>query len=232
MEFSEVFIDACKTDKYYDALHKLWRNKDWLEDDPFVNILERNEREQKEVEYYVGLDMLFTQLSRIIYKIVKEYFLYLFEDVKDIDLFEDYVKKNLFKDLNDLCKDDFKDFPIHNILEKYNERLLKVVKRVHYDFHNEQLEYIMDNIVKDDVISGRTENYDSKLEGLMEVYHDFVQDELTDDLLEGKKNIWVSEKTREKYIIEVKTKFDKKVGLWTSPQLILDALNLEKLKEE
>ena len=52
MEFSEVFIDACKTDSYYDALHKLWRNKDWLKDDPFVNILERNEREQKEVEYY------------------------------------------------------------------------------------------------------------------------------------------------------------------------------------
>ena len=41
---------------------------------------------------------------------------------------------------------------------------------------------------------------------LMEVYHDFVQDELTDDLLAGKKNsIWISEKTREKYIMGIKT---------------------------
>ena len=40
----------------------------------------------------------------------------------------------------------------------------------------------------------------------MEVYHDFIQDELADDLLAGKKiSVWISEKTREKYIMGIKT---------------------------
>ena len=231
MEFSEVFIDACKTDNYYDALHKLWRNKDWLEDDPFVNILERNEREQKEVEYYVGLDMLFIQLSKVIYKFLHKYYFLFYGNPRSIELFEDYIKKNLFKDLNDFCKDDFKEFPVHNVLEKYNKRLLEVVGKFYDDFYNEQLEYIMDNIVKDDIVFGVTDN-NSELENLMEVYHDFIQDELADDLLAGKKiSVWISEKTREKYIMGIKTRFEKG-SFWISPQLILDALDLEKLKEE
>lgn len=234
MKFSEVFIDACKTDEYYDALHKLWRNKDWLEDDPFIKVLGRDEREQKEVEYYIGLDMLFTQLSKTIYKFLHKYHL-LFDgcyNARDIRSFEDYIKKNLFKDLSDFCKEDFKEFPVHDVLERHNERLLRVVRKFHYDFYNEQLEYIIENIVQDDVIFGRTSNHDSKLEGLMESFHDFVQDELTDDLLAGKKDLWVSEKTREKYIMGIKTRVDKNGSFWVSPQLILDSLDLEKLKEE
>ena len=89
----------------------------------------------------------------------------------------------------------------------------------------------MNNIVKDDIVFGVTDN-NSDLENLMEVYHDFIQDELTDDLLAGKKNsIWISEKTREKYIMGIKTRFENG-SFWISPQLILDALDLEKLKEE
>ena len=231
MTFSKQSLEKFKTLDYDDALHKLWRNKDWLEDDPFVNILERNEREQKEVEYYIGLDMFFTQLSKVIYKFLHKYYFLCYSRPRNIGLFEDYMKKNLFKDLNDFCKDDFKKFPVHNVLEKYNKRLLEVVGKFYYDFYNEQLEYIMDNIARDDVVFGVTDN-NSDLENLMEVYHDFVQDELADDLLAGKKiSIWISEKTREKYIMGIKTRFEKG-SFWISPQLILDALDLEKLKEE
>lgn len=231
MTFSEQSLEKFKTLEYDDALHKLWRNKDWLEDDPFVNILERNEREQKEVEYYVGLDMLFTQLSKVIYKFLHKYYFLCYSRPQNIGLFEDYMKKNLFKDLNDFCKDDFKEFPVHNVLEKYNKRLLEVVGKFYYNFYNEQLEYTMDNITRDDVVFGVTDG-NGELENLMEVYHDFVKDELTDDLLAGKKiSIWINEKTREKYIMGIKTRFEKG-SFWISPQLILDALDLEKLKEE
>ena len=231
MTFSEQSLEKFKTLEYDDALHKLWRNKDWLEDDPFVNILERNEREQKEVEYYVGLDMLFIQLSKVIYKFLHKYYFLFYGNPRSIELFEDYMKKNLFKNLNDYCKDDFKEFPVYNVLEKYNKRLLEVVGKFYYDFYNEQLEYIMDNIVKDDIVFGVKDD-NSELENLMEVYHDFIQNELADDLLAGKKiSVWISEKTREKYIMEIKTRFEKG-SFWISPQLILDALDLEKLKEE
>ena len=212
MTFSKQSLEKFKTLDYDDAIHKLWRNKDWLEDDPFVNILERNEREQKEVEYYIGLDMLFTQLSKVIYRFLHKYYFLCYSRPQNIGLFEDYMKKNLFKDLNDFCKDDFKEFPVHNVLEKYNKRLLEVVGKFYYNFYNEQLEYIMDNIVKDDIV--------------------FVQDEVADDLGVGKKIcIWISEKTREKDIMRIKTRFEKG-SFWISPQLILDALDLEKLKEE